>query len=310
MGAMTLLVDRHGAELSLSKSAPIVHLRYPDGEHHRVGLYALQRILIYGDMNLPTALVRAADAAAVNIVLLPRRSKGNTVHLFPHVNSQFKLRLAQHRAYFDEKVRLSVAQKMVEAKIQAQAFWLSHHKYSCDFSKALAEVQRAPNNASLMGIEGSTSQKYLAGWRTLWNETWGFKERNRRPPLDPVNALLSLSYTMAGNSVGQLLSTYGLDVGLGFLHVPQSNRPSLALDVLEPVRPWVDQWLWQQIQEGLLTPKQFGNTKELGCRLDKAGREAFFPAWYDKAEPWLQTPMRNSLALLLKILRQHIEAVE
>ncbi|MDM8561103.1 CRISPR-associated endonuclease Cas1 [Candidatus Parabeggiatoa sp. HSG14] len=75
---------------------------------------------------------------------------------------------------------------------------------------------------------------------------------------------------------------------MGFLHVPLRNRPSLALDLLEPVRPWIDEWLWQQVQKGLLTPKQFTFSKEDGCRLDALGRKAFFSAWYDEAESWLR----------------------
>ena len=145
----------------------------------------------------------------------------------------------------------------------------------------------------------------LLAWRTLWDNAWEFKERNRRPPRDPVNALLSLSYTLAGNSIGQLASTRGLDISLGFLHAPLNGRPSLALDLLEPVRPWIDQWIWQQVDKGLLTPKQFSNNLEQGCRLDKEGRQAFFSAWYDEAEPWLEKHKRESLAHILKTIRKY-----
>ncbi len=174
-----------------------------------------------------------------------------------------------------------------------------------DFSSAQNKINHAFDNATLMGIEGSVSKNYLAQWRTLWDNAWGFKERNRRPPRDPVNALLSLGYTLAGNSVGHLASRYGLDLALGFLHIPSRNRPSLALDVLEPVRPWVDHWLWQKVQDGLLTPKHFYQTKDNGCRLDKQGRNLFFTTWYDDAEPYLRKPIRDSLALMLGTLRQY-----
>lgn len=139
---------------------------------------------------------------------------------------------------------------------------------------------------------------------------WGFKERNRRPPRDPVNALLSLGYTLAGNSLGQMVSTYGLDVSLGFLHAPLSNRPSLMLDVLEPVRPWIDQWLWLKVHSGLLTPKHFSQSNEYGCRLNQEGRGLFFSAWYDEAESFLRAPMRESLALLLKTLHKYRYPIE
>jgi CRISPR-associated protein Cas1 len=120
-------------------------------------------------------------------------------------------------------------------------------------------------------------QKHLP--RSLWDKSWHFEERNRRPPRDPVNALLSLSYTIIGNSIGQLATIRGLDISFeakvfgknicleGFLHIPHKGRPSLALDLVEPVRPWVDQWLWQNIQKTeLLTPKHFTLSNELVSR--------------------------------------------
>jgi len=304
MGAMTLLVDRRGAELKLSSNRQVVCLRYPDGEEHRVGVYALRRIVVHGDASVSTAVIRAAEAAQVSMIFLPGQSKGNFVNMFPYGESHFKLRFAQYQSYFDEDIRLSLARKMVVAKIRAQSECLNRHHLKHDFSKSEAQVNKVFDNAALMGIEGSVSKSYLEKWRTLWDDTWGFKERNRRPPLDPVNALLSLGYTLAGNSVGHLASLYGLDLALGFLHIPSRNRPSLALDVLEPVRPKVDQWLWQKVQDGLFTPKHFYQTKDNGCRLDKKGRSIFFPAWYDDAEAYLQKPMRDSLALMLGTLRQ------
>jgi CRISPR-associated protein Cas1 len=303
MGAMTLLVDRRGAELSISSNTKAVCLRYPDGKVYRVGLYALCRIVINEDTNISSAVLYACETAQVSIILIPNRRKGNSINLFPYMDSHSKLRIAQYRAYFDESIRFSIAQKVVEAKIRAQSFWLNHHHLNGDFEPAVDHVQKVHDHATLMGIEGGVAKEYFAQWRSLWDKSWHFNERNRRPPRDPVNALLSLSYTMAGNSVGQLLGIYGLDLNLGFLHAPLSNRPSLVLDVLELLRPWVDQWIWQQVQDGLFKPKHFYEDKKAGCRLDKAGRGVFFPAWYNDAEHWLRAPMRDSVALILGNLR-------
>jgi CRISPR-associated protein Cas1 len=231
MGAMTLLVERRGAELSLSRNGEVVSLRYPDGKQHRVGLYALQRIVVHGDINLSTTLLRAAQEAKVSIVLLPARGKGNHVDLFPYLFRHVKRRQAQYRAYFDESLRLTLAKKAVKAKILAQSSWLNQHDLQHDFEKSLAHVQKAPNNAALMGIEGSVTKQYFALWRQLWEPAWGFKERNRRPPRDPVNALLSLGYTLAGNSVGHLVGTYRLDNSFGFLHTPKSFFLSCQINI-------------------------------------------------------------------------------
>jgi CRISPR-associated protein Cas1 len=307
MGAITLLVDRRGAELSISQNTKSVCLCYPNGEKHRVGLYALCRIVISEDTSISSAVLYACETAQVSIILIPGRRKGNSVNLFPYTDGNSQLRIAQYRAYFDDSIRLSIARKVVEAKIRAQSLCLRRQHLDGDFEQAEEHIQKANDHATLMGIEGGVAKEYFAQWRTLWDKGWHFNERNRRPPRDPVNALLSLSYTMAGNSVGQMLGIYGLDLNLGFLHAPQSNRPSLVLDVLEPLRAWIDQWILQKVQEGLLTPKHFYQDKEAGCRLNKEGRNVFFPAWYNDAEEWLRAPMRDSVALMLGNLRRYRE---
>lgn len=164
MGAMTLLVDRRGAELKLSKSGQVVHVHYPDGETHRIGLYALRRIIVYGEINLPSNLLRSLEDAEVSMILLPQRSKGNTVNLFPYVKTNFQLREAQYRAYFDKKINLSLARQMAEMKILGQSKWLNYHNLTHDFSDALTQLERAKDNATIMGIEGSVAREYFSKW--------------------------------------------------------------------------------------------------------------------------------------------------
>jgi CRISPR/Cas system-associated endonuclease Cas1 len=177
MGAMTLLVDRRGAELKLSKSGEVVYVHYPDGETHRIGLYALRRIIIYGEINLPTSLLRSLEDAEVfqanvfekniclkSIILLPQRSKGNTVNLFPYVKTNFQLRQAQYRAYFDKNINLSLARQMAEMKILSQSKWLNYHNLTHDFSDALTQLERAKDNATIMGIEGGVAREYFSKW--------------------------------------------------------------------------------------------------------------------------------------------------
>jgi CRISPR-associated protein Cas1 len=306
MGAMTLLVDRRGAALELSSNGQTVLLRYPDGEEHRVGLYALRRIVVQGEAQLSSGLLRACAAAQVALVLSPGRGRGESVDVLPHAPAGVRLRLAQHRLYADEAARLALARRLVAGKLRAQADCLVRHGIIHDIAQAETGLREAQDVAAIMGVEGRAARGYFEKWRGLWDAAWGFHERNRRPPRDPVNVLLSLGYTLAGGNLGHRLAAYGLETGLGFLHVPHRTRPALALDLLEPVRPYVDEWLWQQAQKGLLTPANFTLEKDAGCRLDKDGRSAFYGAWFDEAEAWLDAPMRGSLAVLLSTLRQFI----
>ncbi|EIJ43896.1 CRISPR-associated endonuclease Cas1 [Beggiatoa alba B18LD] len=305
MTAMTLLVDRRDAELSLSSNRQVVCLRYPDGDIFRIGINALKQIVVQGEVNLPTSLLRALHTVGVSVVLLPAHGAGEGIYLFPQSSRNIDLRLAQYRAFADDSARLALAKLMVVEKIEAQIQWLGHHQIVHQLAPMVRQVQQASDIAVLMGIEGSVAQIYFEKWRTLWADTWGFKARNRRPPRDPVNTLLSLGYTLAGHSVGQLVVSHGLELGIGFLHVPYRGRPSLALDVLERVRPFVDEWLWQQVEAGLLSPADFFVGKEGACSLEKSGRSRFYGAWYGEAEDFLQQPMRDSLAVLLNKLRQY-----
>ena len=96
----------------------------------------------------------------------------------------------------------------------------------------------------------------------------------------------------------------GLDVSLGFLHVPQTGRPALALDLLEPVRPWVDQWVWRLLSSGALKPDDFTYGVEEGCRLGKAGRAVFYRRWHATEDLWLPRPARHAMAIVLTHVRK------
>ena len=117
-----------------------------------------------------------------------------------------------------------------------------------------------------------------------WRHSFQFCGCNRRPPRDPVNALLSFSYVMTGGEVRRAILQRGLDPALGFLHVPQSGRESLVLDILEPFRPEVDCFVLMLV-DTMLTLKHFTPNDQDGCLLNKKGRSLFFKAWAKWQEP-------------------------
>lgn len=303
MSAMTLIVDRRGAAITLDGKA-VVQVRYPDGIQYRVGLKSLRAMVVQGEVTLSSGLLRACAAEGVGVVLLPGRGRGEGVNLLPQSRRQIWLRIAQVQCYIDTESRLAVAHHLVQAKVSGQERWLQVHGVPADFNRLIAHAQQASDLNMLMGVEGAASARYFALWQELWDDRWQFTGRNRRPPRDPVNALLSLGYTLAGQYVGRLATLRGLDESIGFLHEPRAGRPSLALDLLEPLRPYVDQWVWQHANMGPLEPSHFFSNEALGCRLNKDGRALFFDAWHMTVEEWLQAPARQGLALILQTLRK------
>ena len=301
----TVVIDQRGASLSVASSG-VLRLGYPDGESQRIGLGAIQRLVLMGELDLTAGVLRACHGAGVDLVLMPRRGRGETVHVLPGVHTGTALRHAQHRLYDDPVGRLRMARWIVQTKIQRQADWLDAHGLANPLERHRQQAGEAPDLPTLMGVEGAASARYFESWRGLWQEPWEFPRRSRRPPRDPVNALLSLGYTLALAYLGRLLALHGLDPALGFLHGPQRERPALALDLLEMLRPGLDQWVWQLLTPAeTLRPEDFNTSDGEGCRLSRQGRERYYAAWFEDETARLRSPARAATAGLLTRLRHH-----
>ncbi len=135
-----------------------------------------------------------------------------------------------------------------------------------------------------MGLEGSAAAAWYDHLKTHLPDTWNFTGRNRRPPRDPLNALLSLSYTLVANELRRAVHAHGLDPALGFLHQPYPGRESLVLDLLEPLRASADAFALHCLQQ--LTPEQFSYDPQQGCRLNQEGRAHYYGEWASSRLHW------------------------
>jgi hypothetical protein len=132
--------------------------------------------------------------------------------------------------------------------------------------------------ASLRGLEGAGAAAYFEGFADLLPERLKFSGRNRRPPRDPVNAMLSLGYTLLHAEAVLALYGAGLDPFVGFYHALDFGRESLACDLVEPLRVEVDQHALMLFRSEKLRAEDFSTT-ESGCLLGKAGRARFYAEW-------------------------------
>lgn len=304
MTAMTLLIDQRNTQLAL-KPNRVVEVRHANGETYRVGLKCLRRILVQGDADLSSSLLRTCHLEGVPVILTSGRGKGEPAHLFPANFRGVKIRHAQHCCHADPARRLELAKRLVKAKIEQQCYWLEQYGQAvATVSRFIEAADSASSLETLMGVEGAAAARYFSLWGEQWPTEWQFNGRNRRPPRDPVNSLISLGYALATNRLGQMAVSKGMDPGMGFLHGPLNDRPSLALDLLEPVRPWVDRWVWLLAQRGEINPQHFSYSAGEGCRLDKAGRDLFFRIWHQEEDHWLPQNGRKVLSLILAALRE------
>jgi CRISPR-associated protein Cas1 len=148
-------------------------------------------------------------------------------------------------------------------------------------------IERVPHIGSieaLLGLEGSIAALYFQHFARMlkaasFETDWDFQRRNRRPPRDPVNALLSFGYAMLAKECTVALISEGLDPWWGFYHQPRHGRPALALDLMEPLRPViVDSAVVTAINTAMVQPRHFVRSAA-GCLLQPAGRKAFIRAY-------------------------------
>ena len=157
------------------------------------------------------------------------------------------------------------------------------------------KTQRNP-----MLAEAELSHLYWQGWaRQLAGA--GFTTRQRQPPRDPINALLSLTSSLEDSALLPPLLAEGFDPRLGLHHVTGYRRPSLLLDIKELTRAELESWLLQIWQSHTLTAEHF-TTSEHGCRLTRAGQQIFYPLWFG----W-QKSRKSRLRKLVRICRKVLE---
>jgi CRISPR-associated endonuclease Cas1/CRISPR-associated protein Cas4 len=184
-----------------------------------------------------------------------------------------ELRTAQYRASFDEQVCLTLSKGFVRAKILNCRTLMRRNWKAEDSADTLVaafrldadQSSRADSLPELLGHEGNAAARYFGAFSNLITPgeqphefTFDFKQRNRRPPADPVNALLSYAYSLLARTWVVTLEAVGFDSYRGFYHQPRYGRPALALDMMEPFRPLIaDSVVLTAINNGEVRPTDF-----------------------------------------------------
>jgi CRISPR-associated protein Cas1 len=160
----------------------------------------------------------------------------------------------------------------------------------------LKKVRHADSLDYLLGLEGAIAAHYFAHFGSLLrprdiDASWAFDDRNRRPPRDPVNALLSFGYAMLVKECSVALMGEGLDPWWGFYHQPRHGRPALALDLMEEFRPLiVDSAVLTSINTGMVGRTDFLRSST-GCVMKDTGRKAFIRAYEARLDQMATHPL-------------------
>lgn len=208
-------------------------------------------------------------------------------------------RRGQYRLFELAGARLQLAREIIRAKIHNQRVMLMRNAEAPDSAVSVMAgfrdaAERASDMETLLGIEGASAALYFQHFETMLKSRDGYRfdwqGRNRRPPRDPVNALLSIGYSMLAKELTGVCYAVGLDPFLGFLHQPRYGRPALALDLMEEFRPLIaDSVAVSLINRGEIGPEDFFRSAS-GTFLNECGRRAFWEAWFRRLDTEVTHP--------------------
>lgn len=323
--ALPLYVQEPGARISKSGEVLVVETEEQKTE---VPIGDVSELVLHGPISLTTPTVAALLREEIPVTYA---SSGGWVlgHTVSTGHKNVNIRIAQYRAAFDERRCLAFARELVAAKIKNSRVFLRRNFKVGDEAErdaaleALARLAdraaHAPSEAELLGIEGEAAARYFRLFATMFGEAardfpeFAFDKRTRRPPADPVNAMLSLGYAMLTRTWLTVLSAVGFDPYLGLYHRPRFGRPALALDMMEPFRPILaDSTVIQVINNGEIKADGFVSAGP-AVNLKPHARRAFIAAYERRLDQEVTHPvfgyrvsMRRLLEVQARLLARHL----
>lgn len=310
----SLFIDRRDIQLEHDSGALVIRDR---GERiATIPLAPITRVFLRGSVHLSASVLSHLGERGIGVVILSGR-KGQPTLLFGRPHNDARLRIEQTRCSLNTSFCLRYARHLVREKIHQQHQWLDQlrSQYPAQrypLTHAMRQLQAQADKSStashidsLRGLEGAAASAYFSGLRAVVPDSLGFHERNRRPPRDPFNTLLSLTYTLAHAETALALHTAGLDPCIGYYHQISHARESLACDLMEPIRPLADSICLTLVRDQTLTAEHFSHAGG-ACLLGKAGRTRYYAA-YEQHAPALRQAIRQHVRHLANLITPGID---
>ncbi len=311
----------------VSKSGETLEISVEDQKVQSARLGEVSQVALWGNVYLTTPALHELMAREITVTW---HSQGGWFmgHTMGTGHKNVEVRTAQYRASFDQAHCLRLAKGFVVAKIQNARTLLRRNWKAGEVPETLLDAfrqdidlaRRAKGLPELLGAEGNAAARYFREFRNMLSRPEGegelpfdFDRRNRRPPVDPVNALLSFAYALLVRTWTVTLSAVGFDPYRGFYHQPRYGRPALALDLMEPFRPLIaESAVIQAINNGEVKPSDFVSAAG-SVALDADGRKRFIASFERRLAQEVTHPQfgyrvsyRRLLELQARLLARHL----
>ena len=300
--SLPVYVQAHRAKVS--KSGERLAITVDDGEPTHARLAETSQLVVMGNVYVTTPTLHELMRRQIPITW---HSYGGWFlgHTIGTGHANVELRTAQYKGSFEEQVCLRLARGWVQAKIRNCRVLLRRNwRGAEDSGPVLKDLKRlgdragrTKNLSTLLGIEGAAAAHYFQALPQVLKGTdnemtlFDMHGRNRRPPTDPINAMLSFGYALLTRAFVVALSSVGFDPYRGFYHQPRYGRPALALDMMEPFRPLiVDSTVVTAVNNGEVKPTDFIRTP-VGTNLSDSGRKRFIASFERRLSQEVTHPM-------------------
>lgn len=322
--ALPLYVQARGAKVA--KSGEVLEVSVDDRKVAQARLIDVSQVVLQGGVYLTTPALHELMSREIPVTW---HSFGGWFlgHTVGTGHKNVELRTAQYRASFDPQHCLRLARGLVVAKIRNQRTLLRRNWKRGElpaglldaFRQDIDRAERARDIGQLLGIEGNAAARYFRHFREMLSAdadgvlVFDFEKRNRRPPADPVNALLSYAYGLLVRTLAVTLTAVGFDPYRGFYHQPRYGRPALALDLMEPFRPLLaDSTAIMAANNGEVGPADFVRAAG-SVGLTSEGRKRFIAAFERRLSQEATHPVfgyaasyRQIIELQSRLLGRHL----
>ncbi|MGQ9632206.1 MAG: CRISPR-associated endonuclease Cas4g/Cas1g [bacterium] len=265
-----------------------------------IPLIKIDQVIVEGNLFVTNPAIWALLERGIELCFLSPHGKF-LGKLVPELSKNSVLRLAQYQRLCDGAYKVRIARSMVWGKLNNLRKVLLRHNRGLkderllrateDIKKTMRDLDGEEDLDVLRGLEGSASARYFDCFDILLRGDFQFDKRVRRPPEDPVNALLSLAYTLLMNDVMSAINIVGLDPYLGFLHEARYGKPSLALDIMEEFRPiFADAVAITLVNKNMVSEEDFYMEGQ-ACFLTDAGRKKFYRVYEAKKKDEITHPV-------------------
>ncbi len=276
----------------------------------RISLHNLQAIVTFGYTGASPALMGVC--AQRNIELSFMSGNGRFLaRVTGEVKGNVTLRKQQYRVSDDREKSIKIARNFILGKVYNSRWVLERagrdyamrldaeliRKKSLYLAQSMKNIRMCENNEELLGLEGEAASVYFSVFDELilqQKKDFYFHGRNKRPPLDNVNAMLSFAYSLLASMCGSALESVGLDPYVGFFHTDRPGRMSLALDLMEEFRSiMADRFVLTLINKRIMKSDHFMKKENGAVIMSDEGRKLFISAWQSKKQETITHPFLN-----------------